>query len=198
MSVCRGSGPSGQNSSGSPRVATEEAAMLFHQKSNPPAYEFHRELGYLSASRKQNVRIALAAAAFGIIAGLAVAMTLFPRPSSDLAWTESALATMPPGPVIPPSPVRDSAPPPRPLMAPRAPAGATERISRGGGIVKEMPPAAHTRQTVEAAQEAPPPVHTQAQAVPAVTSDRGMVQASVLEQSRPVSRKARHHRRGRR
>ena len=162
--------------------------MLFHQKSNPPAYEFHRELGYLSASRKQNVRIALAAAAFGIIAGLAVAMTLFPRPSSDLAWTESALATMPPGPVIPPSPVRDSAPPPRPLMAPRAPAGATERISKGGDIVKKLP-AAPTRQTVEAAQEAPPPVQTPAQAVPAVTSDRGMVQASVPKQSRPVSRK---------
>src|SRR5215813_8847353 len=113
MSVCRGSGPRGQNSSGegSPRVATEEAAMLFHQKSNPPAYEFHRELGYLSAFRQQDVRTGLAAAAFGIIAGLAVAMTLFPRPSSDLAWTESALATMPPGPVIPPSPVSDSAPP---------------------------------------------------------------------------------------
>src|SRR5215475_9979074 len=186
MSVCRGSGPSGQNSSGSPRVATEEAAMLFHQKSNPPAYEFHRELGYLSPFRQQDVRTGLAAAAFGIIAGLAVAMTLFPRPSSDLAWTESALATMPPGPVLPPNPVRDSAPPPRPLIAPRAPAGATERISRGGGIVKEMPPATSTRQTVEAGQEATPPVHALAQAVPDVTSDRGTVQVSVLKHSRPV------------
>ena len=153
--------------------------MLFHRKSNPPAYEFDSELGYVCPS--------LAAVAFGIIAGVAGAMTLFPTPSSDLARTESALAMIPPGPVIPASPARDSAPPIRPLIAPRAPAGTTERW--GGGIIKELPPAAPTRQTVEAAQEAPPPVQTPAQAVPAVTSDRGMVQASVPKQSRPVSRK---------
>ena len=163
--------------------------MLFHQKSNPAAYKFHRELGYLCPSRqlRQDVGMGLAAAAFGIIAGVAGAMTLFPRPSSDLARSESALAMIPPGPVIPPSPVRDSAPP-TVLIAPRAQAGVIER-SRGDGIVKELPPAAPTRQTVEAAQEAPPPVQTPAQAVPAVTSDRGMVQAGVPEQSRPVSRK---------
>jgi hypothetical protein len=153
--------------------------MLFHQKANPPAYEFHPELGYLCPF--------LAAAAFGIIAGVAGAMTLSPTSSSDLARSESALAMIPPGPVIPPSPVRDSAPPIRPLIAPRAPAGTTERW--GGGIVKELPAAAPTRQTIEAAQEAPPPVQTPAQAVPAVTSDRGMVQAGVPKQSRPVSRK---------
>jgi hypothetical protein len=148
--------------------------MLFHQKSNPPAYEFHPELGYL------------AAAAFGIIAGVAGAMTLFPTSSSDLARSEYALAMIPPRPMIPPSPVTDYAPL-TVLIAPRAPAGATER--RGGGV-KELPPAAPTRQTVEVvAQEAPPSVETPAQAVPAVTSDRGMVQASVPKQSRPVSRK---------
>jgi hypothetical protein len=165
--------------------------MLLHQKSNPPAYEFHPEPGYLCPSRqlRQNVCVGLAAVAFGIIAGVAGAMTLFPSPGSDLARSESPLAMIPPGPVIPPSPVRDSAPPTRPLIAPRAPAGATERISRSGDIVKELPPAAPTRQTVEAAQEAPPTVQTPAQAVPAVASDRGMVQASVPKQSRPVSRK---------
>ena len=169
--------------------------MSFHQKSNPPRYEFHQELGYLRSSRqpRQNVHVGLAAAAFGIIAGVAGAMTLFPSPvpspGNDLARSESPLAMIPSGPVIPPSPVRDSAPPTRPLIAPRAPAGATERISWGGDIVKELPPAAPTRQTVEAAQEAPPPVQTPAQAVPAITSDRGMVVASVPKQSRPVSRK---------
>jgi hypothetical protein len=152
--------------------------MLFHQKSNPPAYEFH-PLRYLCPS--------LAAAAFGIIAGVAGAMTLFPTPSSDLARSEYALAMIPPRPMIPPSTVRDSAPL-TVLIAPRAPAGATERISRGDGI-KELPPAAPTRQTVELAQGAPRPVETPAQAVPAVTSDRRMVQASVPKQSRPVSRK---------
>jgi hypothetical protein len=165
--------------------------MLFHQKLNLPAYEFHPELGYLCPFRqlRQNVRAELAAAAFGIIAGLAGAMTLFPSPSSDLARSESALVMMPPGPVLPPSAVTDSAPL-TVLVAPRAPDGATERmISRGGGIVKELPPAAPTRQTVEAVQEAPPPVETPAQAVPAVTSDRGMVQASLPKQSQPVSRK---------
>ena len=162
--------------------------MLFHQKSNPPAYEVYPEVGYPYPSRqlRQDLRAGLAAAAFGLIAGVAGAMTLFPSPSSDLARSESALAMIPPGPVIP-SPVRDSAPPTRPLIAPRAPA--TERISRGGGIVKELPPVAPARQTVEADQEAPPPVQTAAQAVPVVTSDRGMVQASVPKQSRPVSRK---------
>ena len=162
--------------------------MSFHQKSNPPAYEFHPELGYLFPSRElwQDVRAEFAAAAFGIIAGVAGALTLFPSPSSDLARSESALVMMRPGPVIPPSTVRDSAPL-TVLIAPRAPAGATERISRGDGIVKELPPAAPTRQTVEVAQEAPPPVETPAQAIPAVTSDRGM--ASVPKQSRPVSRK---------
>ena len=164
--------------------------MLFRQKSNPPAYKFHPELGYPCPSRqlRQDARMGLAAAAFGIIAGVAGATTLFPSPSSDLARSESPLAMIPPGPVIPPSPARDSAPQTRPLIAPRAPASATERISKGGDIVKKLP-AAPTRQTVEAAQEAPPPVQTPAQAVPAVTSDRGMVQASVPKQSRPVSRK---------
>ena len=165
--------------------------MLFYQKSNPPKSEFPQELGYLCPSRqlRQNVRVWLAAAAFGIIAGVAGAMTLFPSPGNDLARSESPLAMIPPGPVIPPSPVRDSAPPARPLIAPRAPAGATERISRGDDIVKQLPPASPTMHTVEAAQEAPPAVQTLAQAVPAVTSDRGMVQASVPKQSRPVSRK---------
>jgi hypothetical protein len=163
--------------------------MLFHQKSNPAASKFHRELGYRCPSRqlRQDVGVGLAAAAFGIIAGLAGAVTLFPRPSSDLARSESALAMIPPGPVIPASPVRDSAPP-TVLIAPRAQAGVIGR-SRGGDIAKELPPAAPTRQTVEAAPAAPPPVQTPAQAVPAVTSDRGMVQAGVPGQSRPVSRK---------
>ena len=164
--------------------------MSFHQKSNPPAYEFHPELGYLFPSRElwQDVRAEFAAAAFGIIAGVAGALTLFPSPSSDLARSEYALAMISPRPMIPPSPVTDSAPL-TVLIAPRAPAGTTERISRGDGIVKELPPAAPTRQTVEVAQEAPAPVETPAQAAPAVTSDRGMVQASLPKQSRPVSRK---------
>jgi hypothetical protein len=164
--------------------------MSFDRKSQPSAHEFHPGLGYLCPSRQlwQDVRVVLAAAAFGIITGLAGAMTLFPSPSSDLARSESALVMMPPGPVIPPSTVRDSAPL-TVLIAPRAPAGATEQISRGDGIVKELPPSAPTRQTVEVAQETPPSVEMPAQAIPAVTSDRGLVQASVPKQSRPASRK---------
>jgi hypothetical protein len=149
--------------------------MLFHQKLNPPAYEFLPELGP-----------SLAAAAFGIIAGVAGAMTLFPTPSSNLARSEYALAMIPPRPMIPPSPVTDSAPL-TVLIAPKAPPGATER--RSAGVVQELPPAAPTRQTVEVAQEAPAPVETPAQAAPAITSDRGMVQASLPKQSRPGSRK---------
>ena len=64
--------------------------MLLQQKSNPPTYEFHPELGYLCPSRqlRQDLRAGLAAVAFGIIAGLAAAMTLFPSPSSGLARGE--------------------------------------------------------------------------------------------------------------
>ena len=166
--------------------------MSFHQKSNPLAYEFHPELGYLflfpSRELWQDVRAEFAAAAFGIIAGVAGALTLFLSPGGDLARSEYALAMISPRPMIPPSPVTDSAPL-TVLIAPRASAGTTERISRGDDIVKELPPAGPTRQKVEATQEAPPAVETPAQAVPAVTSDRGMVLASVPKQSRPASHK---------
>jgi len=175
-------------------VEREARSRLRPLKRQAEAAELHERLERQSIEARWELardvararRAELAAAAFGIIAGVAGAMTLFPTPSSDLARSGYALAMIPPRPMIPPSPVRDSAPP-TVLIAPRAPAGATER--RGGGV-KELPPAAPTRQTVEVvAQEAPPSVETPAQAVPAVTSDRGMVQASLPKQSRPVSSK---------
>src|SRR5262245_17898178 len=60
----------------------------------PPGYQFHPELGYLCPSRqlRQNVRVGLAAAAFGLVTGLGGALALLPRHSNDVAWTEPALA----------------------------------------------------------------------------------------------------------
>src|SRR5882724_187452 len=79
------------------KEAPEEAAMTLHQKFGRPGYEFHPELGYLCPSRqlRQNVRVGLAAALFGIITGLGAALVLLPRHSDNIAWTEPALAAAP-------------------------------------------------------------------------------------------------------
>jgi hypothetical protein len=72
--------------------------MSPHQSYNPPTREFHPELGYLCPSRqiRQNVRVGLAAAAFGLVAGLAAAVVLFPRhDASPPSLTTPALAVAP-------------------------------------------------------------------------------------------------------
>jgi len=66
----------------------------------PRTYEFHPEFGYLWPSHqiRQNVRVGLAAAAFGLITGLAAAMALLPKHSASAALTTPMLAEAPAGP----------------------------------------------------------------------------------------------------
>src|SRR5215475_3980287 len=89
-------------------------------------HELHPELGYLWPSRqlRQNVRVGLAAAAFGIITGLAAAIVLLPRHGADPARSQYLLAGAQSG------PAGDAAA----LLAPSpsvAPAGTAARVPTG-------------------------------------------------------------------
>jgi len=161
--------------------------MSLHQKLNQREYQFHPELGYLCPSPKlqQNVRVALAAAAFGIVTGVAAAMVLFPRHGGDLARAEAALAAAPPGPVSDSMPLTASSPS---VAPPRGPSGTAERVSTDG-VVRRLPAAAPMSPAVAAANEASPPIETPARASPVVTTDGGTAAVSGSEQSRPVASK---------
>lgn len=161
--------------------------MSLHQRLNQREYQFHPELGYLCPSPKlqQNVRVALAAAAFGIVTGVAAAMVLFPRHGGDLARAESALAVAPPGPVSDSMPLTASS---LSIAPPRGPPGTAERVSTDG-VVKRLPPAASISPAVAAANAASPPIETPARAALVDTTDRGTAAVSEFEQSRPVASK---------
>src|SRR5436309_11138955 len=111
--------------------------MTVHQRFGPPAYEFHPELGYLCPSRqlRQNVRVGLAAAAFGLITGMAGAIALLPRHDGDPARSKTLLAAEPPGPVRGSTPLMASSPS---IGSPEAPLGAGERVSTDR-IVNKLP-----------------------------------------------------------
>src|SRR5438094_1396969 len=149
--------------------------MTVHQRFGPPAYEFHPELGYLCPSRqlRQNVRVGLAAAAFGIITGVAATAALLPRHSGDLTPTAPALA-------VAAGSIGDTTPlvaPSASITSPRAPSGSAERGSTGA--LKQPPPAAPTSPAAGTANAAPPAVETPA--APGVTTDRGTAAASASE-----------------
>ena len=154
--------------------------MTIHQKFSPPGYEFHPELGYLCPSRqlRQNVRVGLAAAIFGIVAGVAATAALLPRRSVDLARSEHVLTVESHGPVNEATPLTSSSPSIAPAGAPSAPAARvfTRRVGKQ--------PAAPIGPAVGPADVAPP--ETPAQAAP-VTIDRGPTGAS--EKVRTVARK---------
>jgi hypothetical protein len=86
--------------------------MSPHQNLGLPNYEVHPEFGYLWPSHqlRQNVRVGLAAAAFGLITGLAGAMALFPRHSASAALTTPVLAAAPAGPTSELAPLPVSGP----------------------------------------------------------------------------------------
>src|SRR5215475_3877226 len=98
-------------------------------------HEFHPELGYLCPSRqlRQNVRVGLAAAAFGLITGVAGVLVLLPRHSDDIAWTEPALAAAPADSVSRSAPVRGSGP-----SSLAATPGTAKQVP-ADGIVKQLP-----------------------------------------------------------
>jgi len=152
--------------------------MSVRQNHSLPTYEFHPEFGYLWPSHqlRQNVRVGLAAAAFGLITGLAGAMALFPRHSASAALTAPALAAAPGG------AANDLAllPASNPSIAPD----------------KQLAPATPTARVAGPANE--PSAAVQAPATPAVSAVRAM---TTVEQARTEAskktRKAKAHARPR-
>jgi len=147
-----------------------------------PTHLFHPELGYLCPSRqlRQNVRVGLAAAAFGLITGLSAALVLLPRHSDNIAWTEPALAAAP----------AESASRSVSGSGPSSLAATSDTAKRvpADGIVKQLPERATISPGIGAANEAHPNVEIPARAAPLVTSDRTAAVRGT-EQGRPVSRK---------
>jgi hypothetical protein len=130
-----------------------------------PTYKFHPELGYLCPSPqfRQNVRVGLAAAAFGLVTGLGGALALLPRHSDDLAWAEPTLAEAPAESASHSSPRTGSGPP-----------SISDKANRVAvnGVTKQLPESASASLGIGAANEAASPVETPARAAPLVTFDR--------------------------
>jgi hypothetical protein len=145
-----------------------------------PTHEFHPELGYLCPSHRlrQNVRVGLAAAAFGIITGLAAAVVLLPRHGPDPARSEYMLAGAPSGPAGDLAPL----PPPSPSVA-LAGAPTAARVSTGASH-KQLAPATPVTPTAGAGDELSAAVQVPARATPVATTDRGTAAVSGHEQVR--------------
>ena len=149
-----------------------------------PSYEFHPELGYLCPSRqlRQNVRVGLAAAAFGLVAGLGTALALLPRHNDNVAWTEPALAAA----------TSDSASHSTPLTGtgPSSLAATSDTAKRAATdvAIKPLPERATKSPGIGAASEATPPVEIPTQAAPPPGSDRTTA-ARGAEPGRAVSSK---------
>jgi hypothetical protein len=146
-------------------------------------YEFHPELGYLCPSRqlRQNVRVGLAAAAFGLITGVGGVLALLPRHSDDVVWTEPALAAAPADVVNRSTPTMSSGP-----SAPVVTLDTAKRVP-ADGVAKPLPTAG-TASLGIASNAASPPVEIPAQVTPPVTSDRTAAEKGT-EQRRAVSGK---------
>jgi hypothetical protein len=147
-----------------------------------PTHEFHPELGYLCPSRqlRQNVRVGLAAAAFGIITGLAAAAVLLPRHGPDPARSEYLLAGAPSGPAGDLAPL--PAPSPSVALA-GAPAGAAARVSTGASQ-KQLAAATPVTPAADAGDELSAAVRAPARATPVASTDRGMAAVSGHEHVR--------------
>lgn len=152
-----------------------------------PTHEFHPELGYLCPSRqlRQNVRVGLAAAAFGLITGLAAAMALLPRHGADPARSEPLLAVAPSG------PAGDLAPPPSPspsVALAGASAGTAAPVSTGASS-KQLAPVIPVAPAAGAGNELSAAVQAPAQATPGTTNERGTAAASGHEHVRAEANK---------
>src|SRR5262245_49913918 len=132
-----------------------------------PTHKFHPELGYLCPSRqlRQNVRVGLAAAAFGIVTGLAGAVVLLPRHATDPVRSEYLLTGAASG------PAGDLAPFPAPSPS-VAPAGTAARVSTSAAP-KQPAPATPLAPAPGAGDELSAAVQAPAQAAPGTTTGRG-------------------------
>jgi hypothetical protein len=132
-----------------------------------PTHDFHPELGYLcpSPQLQQKVRVGLAAAAFGLVAGVGGALALLPR-HSDVTWTEPAIAAAATDSVSHSTRVTGSGP------SSLARTSDTARRVSADGVVKQSAQGATTSPVIGAANEAPPTVEIPDRAAPVVTVDR--------------------------
>jgi hypothetical protein len=148
-----------------------------------PTHKFHPELGYLCPSRqlRQNVRVGLAAAAFGIITGLAAAMVLLPRHGADPARSEYLLAVAPSGPVSDLAPLPASSPS-------AALAGTAARLSPGASSPKQLAPATPVAPAAGAGDEPSAAGQAPAQPAPDTTTDRGTATVSGHVRTEPNKR----------
>ena len=71
--------------------------MSKHENDRLLTYAFHPEFGFLCPSHelRKNVRVGIAAAAFGLITGVAGAMALLPKHGPDPIRTRPVLAVAP-------------------------------------------------------------------------------------------------------
>ena len=101
-----------------------------------PQQKFHPEFGYLWPSHqlRQNVRVGLAAAAFGLITGLAGAMALLPRHSASAALPAPSLAVAPAGPASDLALVPASSP----SVVPDKQVAPATSITRAAGAANEL------------------------------------------------------------
>jgi len=150
-------------------------------------HEFHPELGYLCPSRqlRQNVRVGLAAAAFGIITGLAAAIVLLPRHGADPARSEYLLAGTPSGPAG--ELASRTTPSPSVALA-VAPASTAARVSTDVSH-KQLAPAAPVTPPAGTANELSEVVQPPAQSTPVATTDRSTAAASGHERTRAEASK---------
>jgi hypothetical protein len=148
-----------------------------------PSHAFHPELGYLcpSPQLRQNVRVGLAAAAFGLVTGVGAALALLPRHSDDVAWTEPALAAVATDPVSHSTVLTGSGP------SYLARTSDTAKRVSADGVVKQSSQGATTSPGAGATSEAPPPVEIPVRAAPPVTDRTAAVRGA--EQGRAVSSK---------
>jgi hypothetical protein len=154
--------------------------MTVHQRFNPSAYEFHPELGYLCPSRqlRQNVRVGLAAAAFGLVAGTALAIVMLPR--HDVTRSEPVLVVSPSGPLGGSTSATASSPSVT-ASSPSIASPPAERVSTDS--IAKQPPAA------PAAPANATPVETPARAAPAVPAERSVAAVGGSEPVRAVASK---------
>ena len=119
--------------------------MSPYQSYRLPNYESHPEFGYLWPSHQvwQRVRVGLAAAAFGLVTGLAGAMALLPRHGASAALTTPVLA------VAPASSTRDLA-----LVPASSPVAPDKQFAPATPIT---PPAGTTNEPSAAIQSPAPP-----------------------------------------
>ena len=155
--------------------------MSKHENDRLPTYAFHPEFGFLCPSHelRKNVRVGIAAAAFGLITGVAGAMALLPKHGPDPIRTRPVLA------VAPSDASSDLGSLSIGLTG--APPGAAALVSTDGHA-RQLAPMGSTTPAA-AANEALRATETPVRPTPVVTAERGVAAVTGSEHSRAVANK---------